>query len=127
LPKSGTFSIDKRAFYNTGLRNVLLPPNCTAKLASVGDYAFAWNVNLENISLPNGSFAIGDAAFVDCKVLQKLIPNTSTMITSIGNEVFDKCPNLTTNGIIALENHIDQNNLTFRQNGTDGAIIFMKN
>ncbi|MBO5988082.1 MAG: leucine-rich repeat domain-containing protein [Paludibacteraceae bacterium] len=55
----------------------------------IGDEAFIYCNNLQNVVIPNSVTSIGEKAFSGCKNLQSVvIPNS---VTSIGREAFDGC------------------------------------
>ena len=76
LPPNLT-SIDKYAFYSSGLQEVLF----NNKLKTIGEYAFS-STNLVNVTLPNSVTTISRNAFTTCQTLE-LFDLSQTKITEI--------------------------------------------
>ena len=65
-----------------------------AGLKTMGDYAFAYCENLQEVNLPDSLLTIGKSAFIECFGLTSLvIPN---MVTAISQSTFFKCVYLKT-------------------------------
>lgn len=61
-------------------------------VVGIGEKAF-YELNLEEVTLPDGLKTIGNAAFMRCRKLEKAaIPET---VTTIGNSAFESCERLT--------------------------------
>ena len=61
-------------------------------VVGIGEKAF-YELNLEEVTLPDGLKTIGNAAFMRCRKLEKAaIPET---VTTIGNSAFESCESLT--------------------------------
>ena len=72
----------------TGCKNTSIPNSVT----SIGDYAFCWCTNLQEITIPNSVTTIGYNAFRQCNSLTKIkIPNS---VTSIEGSAFLYCGGL---------------------------------
>ena len=57
-------------------------------VVGIGEKAF-YELNLEEVTLPDGLKTIGNAAFMRCRKLEKaVIPET---VTTIGNSAFESC------------------------------------
>ena len=83
-------AIGPHAFQEKGLKKVTIPNSVT----SIGNYAFARCVLLEEVIIPNSVTSIGNAAFFGCNHLKKVtIPNS---VTSIGDSAFFNCQLLST-------------------------------
>ena len=82
-------SIQKNAFQNCGMTNVLLPNSVT----SIGDEAFAWCGQLASITLPNRVTSIGERAFYGCHYMESI--HMPDGVTSIGKSAFEGCRDLT--------------------------------
>lgn len=64
----------------------------TYSVTAIGEKAFQYNYNLEEVTIPNSITTIGNNAFHNCTKLEEIIiPNS---VTSIGNNVFQKCNKL---------------------------------
>lgn len=64
----------------------------TYRVTAIGEKAFQYNYNLEEVAIPNSITTIGNNAFHNCTKLEEIIiPNS---VTSIGNNVFQKCNKL---------------------------------
>lgn len=62
-------------------------------LKSIGEYAFWYCNNLENVTILEGATSIGECAFLSCWDLEKII--IPTTVTEIGKEAFEYCDNVT--------------------------------
>jgi hypothetical protein len=88
IPNSVT-TIGERAFeWCTNLNNIVIPNSVT----TIGERAFYNCTNLNNIVIPNSVTTIGGSAFRDCENLNNIvIPNS---VTTIGEGAFWGCKNL---------------------------------
>ena len=69
------YGIGNLAFYNTSLKQVVLPESLTA----IGDYAFSFSLNLESITIPAGVRYIGSASFLGDKGLQWILMDCTSV------------------------------------------------
>lgn len=81
-------SIGEWAFYNSGLRSVLMP-----SVVSIEEYAFGLCSNLSNINLPSTLTNIGRSAFSSSGLRSITIPAS---VSSVGKSAFSNCDKLTT-------------------------------
>jgi|GEM_PF-924975 len=87
IPESVTY-IGERAFYGSGLQNIVLPENITG----IGTYAFASMPHLESVVLPEGMEVIPNNLFGgDIALRSVTIPST---VTRISSEAFWNCQSL---------------------------------
>ena len=63
-----------------------------SSVKSVGDYSFAYCINLTDVVIPNGVTSIGKSAFDCCNSLTGVVIPES--VTMIGNQAFWGCENL---------------------------------
>ena len=64
------------------------------KVTAIGDLAFAYDINLTSVYIPNSVKTIENSSFSSCTGLKTMsIPNS---VVSIGESAFDGCNNLTT-------------------------------
>ncbi len=83
-------TIDTGAFYSlSALRVVILPEGVEV----IGDYAFAFCVQLENVVLPSTLTSIGKGAFQG-SAIKTLHISEKTKLTSISDWAFAECTNL---------------------------------
>jgi hypothetical protein len=84
VPVTVTSIVDAFA-NNVNIEEVILPNTVT----SIGDYAFSGCINLETVILPVSVTSITEYVFKDCRSLQKIeIPEK---VTYVGNGVFQGC------------------------------------
>ncbi|GBU28508.1 hypothetical protein R84B8_02067 [Treponema sp. R8-4-B8] len=88
IPKSIT-SIEKMAFYDTGLTSATIGSGVT----SIGESAFGKCNSLTSVTLPDSVTSIGKKAFESCTSLTSL--KIGSGVTSIELGAFDTCTNLT--------------------------------
>jgi len=80
--------IGASAFYNTGLRGIILPSGIT----EIYEFAF-YNCLLSTVILNEGLTDIGESAFANCSNLTSIhIPST---VSYIASDAFNGCANLT--------------------------------
>ncbi len=85
----GIETIDSYAFYNTGLKSIVLPES----LVTIGERAFSNCKSLEQINLPESLTTLSQDAFSGCKSLKEIsIPDK---IKLINYGVFMNCESLT--------------------------------
>lgn len=82
-------TINKEAFYNSGIENIHLPEG----LKQIGTMAFAKN-GLKNIVIPNKIKKLGDYAFRNCEELTEVTLPES--VTKIPSGIFEGCYSLKT-------------------------------
>ena len=60
-------------------------------VTNIGDYAFLYDINLENVKLPNKIESIGHNAFRETKIQNITIPNS---VKKLSGYIFVNCGNL---------------------------------
>ncbi len=80
--------INQGAFYGCDIKNDIVLENATA----VADYAFAYNENLDGVTLSKSTQSIGAYAFVGCKDLDELVIEAEYV--KLGQYVFSDCSSL---------------------------------
>ena len=79
------------AFYNTGITSVEIP----ATVTSLGDYAFAACMLLDNVTIPANVNTFGDFCFAYCASLSNFAFASSNTVKTMGTHFFYYCPNIT--------------------------------
>jgi hypothetical protein len=75
--------------FNTNLANVTIPNSVT----NIGDYAFYFCASLTNVTIPNSVTRIANGTFCDCTALLNVtLPDS---VTNIGDDAFAWCYSLT--------------------------------
>ena len=124
---SNLLHIENKAFYNTGLKSLLVPGSVIYvgaysfmnsqletivteddyyedAFGEICSYAFANNENLKNVVFGEGFVAIGSRVFADCVSLAEInIPDSAVMF---GEYIFENCDALTYLPIGANQDHI---------------------
>lgn len=73
---------------NINITSVVIPDGVT----KIADYAFYYCLKLENITLPESLKTIGEGAFYSCILLKEIVVPEN--VTSIGNAAFANCHSL---------------------------------
>ena len=83
-------NIGTNAFYNGGFPTPyhLLAVTIPDSVTNIGQWAFAWQLGLQSVSLGNGLVTIGAGAFADCSIPSITIPRR---VTSLGYGAFAYC------------------------------------
>ncbi|MBO5779031.1 MAG: leucine-rich repeat domain-containing protein [Clostridia bacterium] len=82
-------AIEENAFSGTEITGISIPDS----VKSIGEYAFAQCVRLEEIDIPHSVISIGEGAFSGCNnLIEVYIPIS---VTSVGAEIFMGCASLT--------------------------------
>ena len=87
LKDSDIKKIGDFAFFETSLKEVILPKTCE----EIGDCSFNSCINLDTIQLNEGLKKIGTNAFGGTNIKEIRLPNT---LETLGSYAFDKCDNL---------------------------------
>ncbi len=85
----GLQSIGDEAFYNSGLRELVLPEG----IERIGKEAFAYNSGLLNVTIPSTLKDLQDGAFINCGSLEEVA--IADGLSAIGNNAFKNCEQLT--------------------------------
>lgn len=72
---------------------VEIPKEINGKpVVAISEEAFAWNIYVQSISMPDTVKTIGESAFYDCRSLTKI--ELSSKVTKIGESAFESCYSL---------------------------------
>lgn len=87
--------IGQYAFYNTGLTTVDIPA-----VTTIGDYAFAYCDNINDVVIPKTAVTIGNYVFAYCETLsnfdfESFEEGESVKTQKVGTHFFFNCPNIT--------------------------------
>lgn len=94
-------------------RNELIRIEIGSKVTNIGNYAFEFCYNLENVIIGNNVTNIGNHAFEGCHQLSSVIFGDN--VISIGNNAFTECYNL---GNLLLNNKLEKiDNYAFNECG----------
>ena len=72
--------------------DVVIPSMIGYKVTAIGDNAFAFNKNIEAVTIPEGVTSIGYEAFYCSSLTSIIIPDS---VTNIGDSAFEYCESLT--------------------------------
>ena len=72
--------------------DVVIPSMIGYKVTAIGNNAFAFNKNIETVTIPEGVTSIGYEAFYCSSLTSIIIPDS---VTSIGSNAFGNCSSLT--------------------------------
>ena len=79
--------------YHGSKTKIVIPEKIEGKqVRTIGDYAFSWNSNLEEIILTNSVKWIGQSAFEECSSLENI--TMSDNVKEIGKSAFEECSSL---------------------------------
>ena len=106
------------------------------EVVAIGDSAFATNILLTSVVIPNSVTSIGDYAFQSCTALTSLTIGNG--VTTIGDRAFDSCTSLTSltipNGVTSIGDSaflyctalpaitVDPDNVNYANNAGDGVL-----